>query len=77
VIPTGQGLNIHRYPVSDRMIYFFEVLSKPQITSKDKARVDEKAQSRQRRDERAFRRNSQRRIWALDEVLKPLLFFGI
>ena len=34
-----------------------EVVSKPQIASKDKARVDEKAQSRQRRDEQYISKN--------------------
>jgi hypothetical protein len=56
-----------------------EVVSKPHIRLKGKAQADEKAQSRQRRDEQyilrrpAIRQRTLADYWALDGVLKPLL----
>ena len=43
------------------------------LSSKTRREFFYKAQSSLRGDERIFLRNSQPRIWALDEVLRPLL----
>ncbi len=50
-----------------------EVVSKPQIRLKSKAQTDEKAQSRQRRDEQYILKGFETQLLSLRWVLKPLL----